>query len=241
VNERWFLMGLPFFYYSCKKKMRKLILILSITCSFSVAGQFQEKTSFVDGTASFSSFHRNDPINGDRASALVRSSFSFGTSVSEKSFFFFGVQSEGLNLISSFRDFSNNGAVTFYEFTTSENIYSVSLGFEKFLKLNERLFFVSLWSGSFGLGKGFSEWSDDLNSKVENDLTNFSVGVSPRLQYFIDNKWAVTGSIGSFNLTRRISKNKGSSDKIKETQFNSGFGLNTFGLGIRLYLNNSAE
>ena len=234
----------PFLFLLPYNSIMKKILTIALLFFFSseLLGQISPNAKFFDALISFNGrtdkeeFAVNSSSLRDTRSSNLDANFNFGFAASSSDMILIGF-SHDYNAFSYeiFQTFDNS----IFEFSEKTNFFSMEFAYEKFIFINDRLLFSPRIGGSVGIGRKTYEQED---SELQNNMLGFSIFLSPRLQYFLDDRWALTGSIGNISLTKRVeylNQDVLEEDpKNKELNVGAFFGANTFGIGVRYYFNN---
>lgn len=189
--------------------MKKILTVIFIVSSFISVGQIKQDAKVIDLSLSY--FDSENAVSS--TSFFIQPLIGFGTSENE-------VIYGGLRYESTKIDFSTE---------EKRQLTSIILGYEKFFELNSSIFFAPFLSGSYGIGK-----VENVGGDV--DLNRFSIGLRPRLHYFINSKWSVVASVGSIEYSREVVKSDG--DDFTQNFFGASLNVSNVFFGIRLNLNN---
>jgi len=216
--------------------------IFILFCGTSVLCQVSPNASFIDATFSFNrsdekeEFAVNSGTPRDFTSSNLFSSLEYGFALSSSDFLLFGLSHDRNGFTYESTDFDGD-PISFGE---TSNLYSVNAAFEKFFSIKSNLFIVPRISGSVGIG---TKTYEDDGEEADNNLIGYSFAIVPRVQYFLNEKWAITGSFGNISFSKRIEKldleTADEDPKNRDIRAGVFFGVNTFSLGIRYYLNNA--
>lgn len=221
--------------------MKHSLSLIILFFSLSGFSQLEKGAKFLDGYSSYSFFrYQDDPNILNQSNVFLNSTLNFGTALSSKTILILGLNTELESRSFEYNSFDpNSGDFIPITSTQDESVNSVLIGVEKYLKLKEKIYFTTVFSASIGLGK--YRRVESTIGDMERDLFRYSFSITPRIQYFLNDKWAITGGIGSIFFKQTLGEIEGVEEKSKETEFRSNLGLNTFGLGVRFYLNNSSK
>jgi|GEM_PF-6879666 len=226
--------------------MKYLITFCSLLCFSLSFAQFSTNTILVGGNLSLSS------RTSDWESTNL-SDPSFNTET-ERSQFNFTIQPSIGTFISETLMLGTSIGYTRYDIkstsvgenviggeSVSRNItneYSFSPFIRKYSKLSDKLYFTSQFRYSVGVGKRINGEDKDRKQNT------FSTGarITPGLSFFMNEKWALTASIGSIFLTHTSIKdgkdnNSNNRDKTSSTVFGASAAANTFSTGLQFFIN----
>ncbi|MEO9872483.1 hypothetical protein [Ekhidna sp.] len=223
--------------------MRNIICIGLISLSFIAYGQIQKGAEIIDLNFSYilSNSETIGALDGTLRTFRTESRTinilpNIGIAIKKNQLLYIGA-----NLL--FNKGTNNRFFSsgFTQLVTTNNVYSFVLGYERLLQIENRLFIAPSLSGSIGFGKRKGE---DFSGEVDNSIVQYRVSLAPRMYYFANEKWALTGSIGFIEYRRneeKIDVPNGEDLKAINQNFQSTFGLNSWRLGVRFILNNSSD
>ncbi|WP_424963051.1 hypothetical protein [Ekhidna sp.] len=190
--------------------MRHLFTLIFTIASVWSFAQIKDGAKVIDLSFSYSDFNSNGSSSFSFVQPLV------GFSITENQVFYGGFRYERQK-----QNFSNT--------SSKENIVSLVLAYEKLFELNSKIYFAPIISGSFGFGKGNDPAGDS-------DISSFRIGISPRLHYFITNKWSVVASVGAISYSKEVQKSD-NGDFATES-FGASLNASNVNFGIRMILNN---
>lgn len=200
-------------------KKFSIISILVLTCSAQVLAQTKKGSYAVGGSSSFVL------TSNPSANNYLRTTFSiqpeFGKFVSEK--WLIG------GSIGYVFDRLNNKSFNF-ENTTKQNRFGASFEATRFYPLTEKFYFTM----AYGIGADYTtsrtESFDGTNTvDISSSSIAPSIGASPGLAYFINEKWMVFTRLGSLSYRGSFASN---SDAAIHT-LGYSFQGNSFGLGAK--------
>ena len=220
--------------------MRYTVATTLIMFSFISFGQISQGAKVIDLSFSYGESKNEilSQFNGvyskyEVSSRLVNLNTSWGIAFSRNKIFHIG-----MSLSSSRSERPIFFSTQSETFVSTSNIYSIVVGYEQLFEIVENVYLSPFFSGSFGLGKKKETDSQGFDS----DLTEFAIAVTPRMYYFIDDRWVLTGSIGFLEYRRSKEEvdipNQEAVNLVNES-LQSTFGLNSWMLGVRFIMNNS--
>lgn len=218
--------------------MRITILTFLCLISFVSAAQFNKGARIIDADFSYVS-------NKSETLAILGgtlSTFSFeNKALNISPSVGFAVQQNQLIYVGLDFQFEERTSQSTFSTPFKSTIYSVELGYERLFELNEKLYLAPTLSGTVGFG---SREGLSVTEEVDIDLLAYGIELSPKLYYFIDSKWALSGSVGFIEYSRREEKVKPTGEeefKLVTNTFQTILGLNSWTLGVSFILNNGSE
>ncbi|WP_436514924.1 hypothetical protein [Ekhidna sp. To15] len=205
-----------------RKTLQTLFLIL---LAVSAGAQITNKVTFLEGNISYSetkfktssSFFSSSSFVTVAKSTNINAGMGFTTS--EKSAFGFTL-----------------GRISNTSSDIKFGLTRIGVFHQKFYELSEKFYFTPRLEFILGFGK--STFFDPSGGGNDTDVDNSEmlIGFLPALQYFINEKWAITALIGSISYSRLKEAASDSDAEIVTKNVDVNLNINSFRLGFQYYL-----
>ncbi len=205
-----------------KKTLQTLVLVV---LAVSAKAQITNKVTFLEGNISHSetkfkalspSFQSSSFITVAKATSL---NAGMGFTTSEESAFGF-----------SLGRISNSSQEIKFGLTR------IGMFYQKFYELSEKFYFTPRLEFSLGFGK--STFFDPIGGSNNISVNNreMLIGFIPAIQYFINEKWAITALIGSISYARLKESQSDTDVEFITKNVDVNLNINSFRLGFQYYL-----
>lgn len=210
--------------------MKKIPLFVLLACLFCQASaQLSKGSLMIGGSVNFS---RNNEVFSDASgiSSILSTSAGFspraGLMLSEKSMF-------GVSIM--YNEYGYRYDYPTYHNEYKQQEFAAGPLFRQYFPLGERAAFFLQGLALFKIGKTTNSGGNPFRNDVK-DTNGLSVSISPGVNYFLNDRWALEATLGSINystLNADASDNSpsfGGDSKLNNVNFNLGF--SSFTLGI---------
>jgi hypothetical protein len=120
------------------------------------------------------------------------------------------------------------------QYTNTMNQYGINIFVREFFPLGEKVFVTA--SGILSLEKGKQEAKGETSTS-ESDIFQYGVSVVPGLTYFLNDRWALTATLGSLYYKFTETEYCGAFDgKENTTDYGLSLNFNTFTVGVQYFI-----
>lgn len=214
---------------------RIVILMLVAMASFKGFSQISQGSVVVGGEFSISASKEKREQNGNTDEGPSRTYFSIIPNVE---FFLADNLSAGIGLGYKLnRSKSESGSS---EIISKNGMITVAPYLKKYFSLGDRAYFYGQAIASFGFGKQTTETKfSSTTMSVEENTSNFSIGVVPGFRYDVSDKVALEAGVGFLGFSQDVEKSGSGNSEVRDitNSFRFSFVPNALSLGIRYTIN----
>jgi hypothetical protein len=122
------------------------------------------------------------------------------------------------------------------EIISKDGLFTIAPYLKKYFSLGDKAYFYGQAIASFGFGKETTETkSSSMTISVEENSSNFSIGIVPGFRYDISDKVGLEAGVGFFGFSQDVDKSKNGNNERRDITNTFSFRLvpNALSLGIR--------
>jgi len=206
---------------------RILLLIFTTTLFFNLNAQIQQGSIITGGHFNYN----NTDHSTDNSSFSNGHNYSSNSLTISPRIGFFTSESTlvGIGLVFEHRD-SESESSGYYGTSIDKfksNLFLINPYVTKYSKIKDKFYFTTRVNLMAGIGK-----EDD------NKVFELRVNATPGLSYFVNDKWALTCSVGNIYYNyKEVKLEDDSNNKVKDKQYGTNLDFNTFTLGFQYVIN----